>query len=241
MCFGPGRGGAHYNSVMTHDAGREQLAGDLSQVDHATMRLRASIAPLSDVEVQLPSLLPGWTIGHCLTHIARNADGIDNLVQWALTDVRTSMYPSMESRDADIGRGANRSADVLRDDIASSAERLATAMGALADADSDALQRLVIFGAPPPSTPPNTPAHELGFARWREVTIHHADLGLADFSYGDFDNTFVARTLAFIEARSGTVSVTGPAVDVLTWRLGRGTPSSVLDEYGNPPGVPPAW
>ena len=226
---------------MTNEAGREQLTRDLSQVDQATMRLQDSIAPLSDVDVHLPSLLPGWTIGHCLTHIARNADGIANLVQWAVTGVRTPMYPSMESRDADIAQGANRSADVLRNDIASSAQRLASVMSTLVNADSEALQRLVIFGAPPPSTPPNTPAHELGFARWREVTIHHADLGLADFGYADFDEAFVARTLAFIEARSGTASVTGPAVDVLTWRLGRGTPSSVLDEHGNPPGVPPAW
>ena len=226
---------------MTNEAAREQLTRDLSRVDQATMRLRASIAPLSDADVQLPSLLPEWTIGHCLTHIARNADGIANLVQWAVTGVRTTMYPSMESRDADIAQGANRSADVLRNDIASSAQRLASVMSTLVNADSEALQRLVIFGAPPPSTPPNTPAHELGFARWREVTIHHADLGLADFGYADFDEAFVARTLEFIEARSGTASVTGPAVDVLTWRLGRGTPSSVLDEYGNPPGVPPAW
>ena len=30
----------------------------------------------SDADVRAPSLLPGWSRGHVLTHIARNADGI---------------------------------------------------------------------------------------------------------------------------------------------------------------------
>ena len=102
--------------------------------------------------------------------------------------ISASMFrPS--AREGALQLGAR--ADVLRNDIASSADRLASVMGTLANADSD--------------------------------------------------DAFVARTLAFIDARSGTVSVTGAAVDVLTWRLGRGTPSSVLDEHGNPPGAPPAW
>jgi len=30
----------------------------------------------TDADVRAPSLLPGWTRGHVLSHIARNADGI---------------------------------------------------------------------------------------------------------------------------------------------------------------------
>ena len=226
---------------MTSESVREQFTADLRHIDQATSRLLTSIATVNDEQITAPSRLPGWTVGHCLTHIARNADGIAKLVIWAVTDVRTPMYPSMESRDAEIDQGAGRSATALREDVAASASRLSTAMTELAQADSAALERLVIFGAPPPSTPPNTPASQLGFARWREVTIHHADLGLPDFGYADFDDEFVARTLAFIEDRSGPVNVSGPAVDLLTWRLGRGTPTSLRDENGNPPGAAPAW
>ena len=226
---------------MTSESVREQFTADLRHIDQATSRLLTSIATVNDEQITAPSRLPGWTVGHCLTHIARNADGIAKLVIWAVTDVRTPMYPSMESRDAEIDQGAGRSAAALREDVAASASRLSTAMTELAQADSAALERLVIFGAPPPSTPPNTPASQLGFARWREVTIHHADLGLPDFGYADFDDEFVARTLAFIEDRSGPVNVSGPAVDLLTWRLGRGTPTSLRDENGNPPGAAPAW
>jgi len=219
----------------------EQFSADLLNIDAATSKLMTSIATISDDQVAAASRLPDWTVGHCLAHIARNADGIVNLVTWAVTGERTPMYPSMQVRDSDIERDSRRGADVLREDVAASAARLATAMSALANAGVDALERLVIFGAPPPSTPPNTPAHQLGFARLREVQIHHADLGLADFSYEDFDDDFVTRTLNFIEDRSGPVEVTGPNKDVLVWRLGRGTPTSLRDENGDPAGAPPAW
>lgn len=226
---------------MTTSDVRQQLAADIELVAAATDRLIASISELSDGDIAGPSLLPGWSLGHCLTHIARNADGIGNLVTWAMTGERTPMYPSMAARDADIDTGSIRPAVEHRDDIASSAARLDESLRRLSAASDEALERLVIFGAPPPTTPPNTPAADLGFARLREVSIHHADLGLADFGYTNFDAPFVTRTLAFIEARSGAVEVSGPPVDVLTWRLGRGTPQSLTDEHGNPPGPPPAW
>ena len=218
-----------------------QFAADRLSVTAATERLVTSISELSDEDIRCASLLPGWTIGHCLTHLARNADGICNLVTWAISGQRTPMYPSMADRDADIESGAGRGANEHRDDIASTALRLDAAFDQLANAGADALERLVIFGAPPSDTPPNTPAVDLAFARLREVTIHHADLGLADFGYADFDEAFTARTMTFVEARSGSSTVSGPAVDLLTWRLGRGTPSSLHDADGNPPGEAPAW
>ena len=36
---------------------------------------------------------------------------------------------------------------------------------------------------------------ELPFIRWREVTVHHADLGL-DYSWADWDEEFVRLDLA---------------------------------------------
>src|SRR5258708_2431063 len=38
--------------------------------------LNARLVGLTDDEARRPSLLPGWTVGHVLTHIARNADGL---------------------------------------------------------------------------------------------------------------------------------------------------------------------
>jgi maleylpyruvate isomerase len=226
---------------MEPSQGLDPFRVDLALVDAATDRLLSSMEGLSDADTSRPSLLPGWTIGHCLTHIARNADGINNLVTWAVTGTHTPMYPSMDVRNSDIEDGAARSAQEHRDDVRISAERLARNFERLAEADDTARSRLVLFGAPPPGTAPDTPAALLAFARLREVTIHHADLGLSDFGFTDFDEPFVTRTLAFIEDRSGAVDVSGPANDLLAWRLGRGTPGTLRDSAGNPPVSPPAW
>ena len=78
------------------------LSGDIEQ---ATSRLLASVRDIQDVGA--PSRLPGWTQGHVLTHIARNADGAVNLLTWARTGVVTPQYASWAAREADIEAGAD--------------------------------------------------------------------------------------------------------------------------------------
>jgi maleylpyruvate isomerase len=219
----------------------DQLRTDLALIDAATAQLMSSMDSLTDTDIAQPSLLPGWTVGHCLTHIARNADGIGNLVTWAVTGEHTPMYSSMDARNADIDAGAARSAAEHRDDVRMSAQALAHNLQQLIDAGPHAWSTLVLFGAPPAGTAPDTPASAVPYARLREVVIHHADLGLPTFGPTDFDDEFVRRTIAFIEARAGGADVLGPPSDVLWWRLGRAIPSSVTDVDGNAPGSPPAW
>lgn len=55
-----------------------------------------------------PSALPGWTRAHLLTHLARNADGLGNLLTWAETGVERSMYGPGNARDDDIEAGSGR-------------------------------------------------------------------------------------------------------------------------------------
>jgi hypothetical protein len=50
----------------------EEAAKELST---ATDSLVDGIGRLTDADARGPSLLPGWTRGHVLTHLARNADG----------------------------------------------------------------------------------------------------------------------------------------------------------------------
>jgi maleylpyruvate isomerase len=38
-------------------------------------RVSATIRPIDDTTAWQPSRLPGWTVGHVVTHLARNADG----------------------------------------------------------------------------------------------------------------------------------------------------------------------
>src|SRR5215472_17296509 len=69
-------------------ASREHCMDDearrsMASIGEATDRLLASAATLTDAAAREPSLLPGWTRGHVLTHVARNADGLGNLLRWA--------------------------------------------------------------------------------------------------------------------------------------------------------------
>src|SRR5215469_10907773 len=90
-------------------------------IDDATGRLLQTTARLSDAQARAPSLLPGWSRGHVLTHVARNADGLGNLLTWARTGVKTPQYPSLAAREAEIEAGADRPVDELTEDLAASA------------------------------------------------------------------------------------------------------------------------
>jgi maleylpyruvate isomerase len=47
--------------------------------------LEADEAAETDGSILADSGLPGWTRGHLLTHVARNADALRNLLTWART------------------------------------------------------------------------------------------------------------------------------------------------------------
>ena len=50
------------------------LDRDVAGCAAAHQRLLATADALTDEQVAAPSLLPGWTVGHVLAHLARNAD-----------------------------------------------------------------------------------------------------------------------------------------------------------------------
>ena len=97
----------------------------------ATERLGEVLAGMNDASVKGPSKLPGWTRGHVLTHLARNADGLVNLLTWARSGVEHPMYASKADRDADIEEGASRLYQVHFEDILASGDRFARAAEAL--------------------------------------------------------------------------------------------------------------
>ena len=97
----------------------------------ASTRYLGALSDLTDDDMRAPSLLPGWTRGHVVTHLARNADAFCNLLHWAETGEEHYMYESRERRDADIEAGAGRSAHDLRVDAAASSGRLMQAINEL--------------------------------------------------------------------------------------------------------------
>lgn len=214
---------------------------DLAALAAATERLLGSLAGLDDATARSASLLPGWSVGHVLTHLARNADGMVHLVDWADTGVESPMYPSVEARNADIDQGAGRPAAELVADVSGSAERLAAAFDRFHAFGDPQLDRLVLFGAPRPGAVPDVPAYSIPSARIRELEIHHVDLGLPSYTPLDWPDEFVERTLLAIHSASGPVDVLGHPAEVLAWRLGRGTGPTVRLRDGSLPGEPPPW
>jgi maleylpyruvate isomerase len=217
------------------------LVADLPALDAATNRLVRSLEALSDPDVARPSLLPGWTVGHVATHVARNADGLVRLVTWARTGVATPMYESMAAREADIATGAGRPAAEILADVVDSAARVREAFVELTRSPEPVLERLVVLGAPPPGTAPDTPARTIPFRRLQEVEIHHVDLGLDSYGPQDWPADFVERQLLFLHNRTGAVDVVGDPAEVLLWRMGRGTGPSLTRMDGSDPGPAPAW
>ena len=66
----------------------------------ATTRYLAAIAELRDDDVGAPSACPGWTRGHVITHLCRNADALSRVLHAAQAGTEATMYDSDEQRDA---------------------------------------------------------------------------------------------------------------------------------------------
>jgi maleylpyruvate isomerase len=94
-----------------------QPATLLAEITEETERLLDTAAAFTDDEVRQPSLLPGWTRGHVLTHVARNADGGTRLLTWARTGIPTPEYASPAARADEIEAGHGRPAGELLHDV----------------------------------------------------------------------------------------------------------------------------
>ena len=80
-----------------------------------------------------PSLLPGWTVGQLVTHLARNADSHTRRTAAAIDGVMVDQYPGgMTQRTAEID-GARRSARALLADLTDVSGRLLDAWAVVPD------------------------------------------------------------------------------------------------------------
>ena len=223
-----------------------------ARVTAATALLLASAEQISDQQAREPSLLPGWSRGHLLTHLARNADGLRNLLTWARTGVTTPQYSSPDERSDGIERGAGRPAAELLADLEESAAALDAAAASL----------------PAEAWAAHVAWHAAWYTLWRrlnEVEIHHVDLGLG-YSPADWPEAFATYSLEqyagqFADARSPAVklrtsdapvvvrigppaeqpaaTVTGPVRDLLAWLTGRGPGKGLSAEPAGPlPALP---
>jgi maleylpyruvate isomerase len=213
-----------------------EVADPIAAMSASTVAMQHSLTELTDEQAHAPSLLPGWTRGHVLTHVARNADALVNLVTSARTRRHIAMYPSRAERDAAIEAGARRPADDLRGDVAASHQRLVSALNSMGEPD---WTQTIRYGA----DDREGQATLIPELRRSEVEIHHVDLGLgytlahwpADFVEptldrvaADFDGRADAPPLTLVanderqwKVRGGGQVVSGPAPALLGWLIGR--------------------
>ncbi|KJS55909.1 hypothetical protein VM98_10575 [Streptomyces rubellomurinus subsp. indigoferus] len=140
----------------------------MSRVEESTRRLLTTVAAMEPDAVAEPSALPGWTRGHVLAHLARNADSLVNLLDGARTGTDIPQYASNEVRDQDIERDAPRPLDVHLADLRDAHARFAEAaalLGPEAWAVGVKHRSGYVF-----------PAHEIPLKRLLELEYHHVDL-----------------------------------------------------------------
>lgn len=241
---------------MTDDPSRAAV-GDAARVAAAHERLGVTLARMEDASLAGASALPGWTRGHVLTHLARNADSGTWVLDGSRAGEVREQYPGGPStRAAAIDAGARRPAVEIREDARRAFSRLEAAYDRMGPADWERCVR--------PGTREMT-AVEWVWSRLREVEVHHADLALGygpsmwppEFVAGELARqapalasrlpTGTALRLAVTDTgRSwevgqgpASLTVSGPACWLLAWVIGRHVPARVLSAPAGLPSLRP--
>lgn len=213
----------------------------------------AAFVALTDEQLSAPSLLPGWSRQTVVAHVARNADALMNLLDWARTGIETPMYPSAEARATGIEESARQSVPDLRADYTAAATRLADAFASLpADAWSAPIRT---------AQGRAVTAEEVPWMRCRENWVHSVDLGSgpgfeivpADVLTALVDDVvtmwarrgespdlvLVADDTGRRWGDAGSVTATGSLPALAGWLTGR-TDAAALNFDGPVPSLP-AW
>jgi maleylpyruvate isomerase len=228
---------------------------DLALLDAETTRLIDSMGAMSDAQVTEPSGLPGWSRGHVLAHLDGNAQGLGRVARWARDGIERPMYISRDVRDADVELHAARSSEEHRHAVTQSARALRADLGAI---DSMKREDVVILGNGLSVRAGSLARHRLG-----EVCVHHADLGLADYTWRDWPDSMawhmarlVTRDFAVrgefpvaavawgtdrLDIVPGDEVLEGSPQALLAWLLGRSAGEGLVSSSGGSVPAAPTW
>ena len=149
----------------------EEIARSVAGIRQAQATLLSRLTGLSDQQARQPCLLPGWTVGHLLTHVARNGDSLVRRFEGAIRGEVVDQYVGgAAGRQAEIESGAGRTAAELVEDIRRTNEAVDEICARMPTEAWSRMTRSVTGG--------EAPASYVALSRWREVEIHHVDLGL---------------------------------------------------------------
>jgi maleylpyruvate isomerase len=201
---------------------------DLASSQHDLLLLELE----RNLDVTAPSLLPGWTVGHVITHVTNSGDGHLRMLDAAAEGTVGRQYPGgIEQRAEDIEAGARRPAVEQIADLRRSIVALERRWHSMPSWQG--------FGATPRGG--DVPIADLPYLRIREVAIHHVDLGIG-YVVDDLPDAYVDEELRRMSAMwlakwDPTASalpdaaLAAPAPERLAWLLGR-TSIDGLDRAG---------
>ena len=197
---------------MTEEA-RDRGSGDRRGVS-APPRPRCSrdIADLSDDIARRPSRLPGWTVGPRADphRPQRRQPGVAVGGRCVGASCATSIQAGWSSAADDIEAGAGRPAAELVRDVRGAADAVDRVMADLSPAAWDAPSRT--------SRGVVEDSRDAVLSRWREVVVHHGDLGLGPVPFPPaLVEVWLPRELPRLAERSDPAAL-------LAWVIGRGEP-----------------
>lgn len=182
------------------------IAARLCRESHT--ELSRQVSGLDDEIMRQSSRLPSWTVGHVLTHLARNADAHSRRLAGAINGEDVPKYANgPEQRRQEIEDGARRTAAEILADLESSNRQLDVL---LEQCEREGWPNADFMGGDHYGAG-GCPAHRL-----REVQMHLVDLGLGytpsqwpkDYVEWDLDNLLasVPERLASSKARTELVA-----------------------------------
>jgi maleylpyruvate isomerase len=192
----------------------EAVTRGIAGCREATGRLLAALEVVDYSVVARASLLPGWSVGHVLTHLARNADSFVRILNGAAAGEELAQYEGgAPGREQDIEQGSGRAAAAIVDDLRASAASLDEAWDRAPAVVWERNGRHM-DGLP-------FPCRSLPASRWREVEVHHADLGLG-YRFSDWPEDFVNYDLPLALDRLPTrIADHAQRAAFLAWIYGR--------------------
>ena len=180
--------------------------------DHSLVR---TVDGLPESAWAEPSLLPGWTRGHVVAHLALNAEGLARVLTGAHTGRPAAMYDSPEARDSDIDELATAPVADARSRLLAGTTSFGQALEAMHEQDWEGRFERTPGG-------PSFTLATVPLMRVREVEIHHADLG-AGYSPSDWPAEFAVLLLESMTKRPYPAPFTVQTTDAgRAWSYGEG-------------------
>ena len=197
------------------------LRAAIESVARSEAALVGFLHDVGPVDSSQPTRLPGWSVGHVLTHLARNADS-----HVAMLSGAPQYGNGAEGRKTEIQSGATRPWPELVADVEAAGTALTQRYSSHADWEGTAH---AVSG--------ERPMAMLPLLRQREVELHRVDLGLGH-EFAALPADYVRRELRVLEmiwkARQpmGLTNLPAAALalaptDRLAWLTGRSEPDGL--------------